>query len=155
MPKPTLSSDHVDDIKRHRIPECEFPISAAVEVPAGKTLVYLSGNCAFMSNPDAHRESIEAYGKNTEEQTVAVFRGIRQQLADMNLGLGDIVKMQVFLVGTKENAGRMDFAGFMAGYNKFFGTPKQPRLPARSTVQVAALSNPGFLVEIEAIAVRP
>jgi enamine deaminase RidA (YjgF/YER057c/UK114 family) len=49
----------------------------------------------------------------------------------------------------------MDFAGFMAGYTKFFGTPDQPNKPARSAVQVAALVAPGALVEIEVIAAKP
>ena len=38
----------------------------------------------------------------------------------------------------------MDFAGFMEGYVKFFGTAAQPNLPSRSVVQVAGLANPGF-----------
>jgi enamine deaminase RidA (YjgF/YER057c/UK114 family) len=42
----------------------------------------------------------------------------------------------------------------MAGYTQFFGTPSQPNLPVRSALQVAALANPGFLVEIEVTAVR-
>jgi enamine deaminase RidA (YjgF/YER057c/UK114 family) len=46
----------------------------------------------------------------------------------------------------------MDFKGFMDGYTQFFGGD-QPNLPARSVVGVAALANPGFLVEIEVIAV--
>ena len=33
--------------------------------------------------------------------------------------------------------------------------PAQPHLPVRSAMQVAALANPGFLVEIEVTAVRP
>jgi enamine deaminase RidA (YjgF/YER057c/UK114 family) len=69
--------------------------------------------------------------------------------------MGDIVKMQVFLVGDPGHGNTMDFAGFMKGYTQFFGTPEQPKLPSRSTVQVAALANPGFLVEIEVTAVRP
>ena len=73
----------------------------------------------------------------------------------MGLTMGDVVKMQVYLVGDPAKAGRMDFAGFMKGYVQFFGTEAQPRLPARSTMQVAGLANPGFLVEIEVTAVRP
>jgi enamine deaminase RidA (YjgF/YER057c/UK114 family) len=41
----------------------------------------------------------------------------------------------------------------MEGYTQFFGG-SQPNLPARSVVGVAALANPGFLVEIEVIAVK-
>ena len=48
----------------------------------------------------------------------------------------------------------MDFAGLMESYRQFFGTAEQPNLPARSTVKVAGLANPGWLVEIEVTAVR-
>jgi enamine deaminase RidA (YjgF/YER057c/UK114 family) len=47
----------------------------------------------------------------------------------------------------------MDFKAFMEGYTQFFGG-SQPNLPARSVVGVASLANPGFLVEIEVIAVK-
>jgi hypothetical protein len=39
----------------------------------------------------------------------------------------------------------MDFAGFMAGYMKYFGTKEQPNKPTRSALQVAALAAPGVL----------
>lgn len=61
----------------------------------------------------------------------------------------------MFLVGDPAKEGKMDFAGFMEGYTQFFGTEEQPNLPARSVFQVAGLANPGYLVEIEVIAVRP
>ena len=48
----------------------------------------------------------------------------------------------------------MDFDGFMAAYTQFFGTKEQPNLPARSTVQVAGLAQPGVMVEIEVQLVR-
>ena len=63
--------------------------------------------------------------------------------------------MQVFLVGDPAKEGKMDFGGFMEGYVKYFGKEAgQMNLPARSTMQVAALANPGWLVEIEVTAVR-
>jgi enamine deaminase RidA (YjgF/YER057c/UK114 family) len=73
----------------------------------------------------------------------------------MGMGMGDVVKMNVFLAGDPANGGKMDFAGLMKGYTKYFGTPDQPNLPARSAVQVAALAAPGALVEIEVIAAKP
>ncbi len=142
------------DVVRHKIPNSNFPIAAAVEVPAGRTTVYLSGAVPPVANADEPADSIAAYG-DTEAQTVAVLGRIKAQLEGMGLAMGDVVKMQVFLVGDPEKAGRMDFAGFMKGYVQFFGTEEQPNLPARSTMQVAALANPGFLVEIEVTAVRP
>ena len=84
-----------------------------------------------------------------------VLKAIETQLKGLGLTMGDVVKMQVFLVGDPAMEGRMDFGGFMKGYSEFFGTAAQPNLPVRSTMQVAALANPGFLVEIEVTAVRP
>ena len=40
------------------------------------------------------------------------------------------------------------------GFKMFFGTPENPGTVARSTIQVAALAGPAFLVEIEATAAK-
>lgn len=143
-----------DGIVRYPIPGSDFPISAAVEVPAGKSTVYLSGMVPPVTNKDAPNGSVASYG-NTEAQTVAVLKRIQEQLARLKLGMGDVVKMQVFLVGDSDNDNKLDFAGFMKGYTQFFGTKEQPKLPVRSAFQVAALAGPGMLVEIEVTAVRP
>ena len=142
------------EVKRYKIPDSDFPISAAVEVPAGKATVYVSGNVPPVVDTKAPKDTAAAYG-DTKTQTVGVLTAIEKQLKGMGLGFGDVVKMQVFLVGDEAQGGRMDFAGFMAGYRQFFGTKEQPKLPARSAFQVAALGNPGYRVEIEVIAVRP
>ena len=144
-----------EGIIRHKLPNnSTFPIAAAVEVPAGKTTVYLSGTVPPLADPKAAKDSIAAYG-DTHFQTVSVLTAIERQLKALGLTMGDVVKMQVFLVGDPAQGGRMDFAGFMKGYSQFYGTEAQPNLPVRSTMQVAALANPGFLVEIEVTAVRP
>ena len=141
------------DVVRHKIPNSTFPISAAVEVPAGSTLVFLSGVVPPVADSNASKDSPQAYG-DTKTQTVGVLRSIEKQLKDMGLSMSDVVKMQVFLVGDPAKGGKMDFAGFMAGYTQFFGTPTQPNLPSRSAMQVAGLASPAFLVEIEVTAVR-
>jgi enamine deaminase RidA (YjgF/YER057c/UK114 family) len=142
------------DVVRYKIPNSTFPISAAVEVPAGKTLVFLSGAVPPVADTSAPKDTPQAYG-DTRTQTVGVLTSIEKQLKGMGLSMGDVVKMQVFLVGDPAKGGKMDFAGFMAGYTQFFGTPVQPNLPSRSAMQVAALASPNFLVEIEVTAVRP
>ena len=143
------------DVIRHPLPNnSNFPIAAAIEVPAGKTLVYLSGKVPPPINSKTDPSSVAVYG-NTEVQTVGVLGAIRDQLKGLGLGMGDIIKMQVFLVGDPSLSGKMDFAGFMKGYTQFFGTSEQPKLPVRSAMQVAALASPDFLVEIEVTAVRP
>jgi enamine deaminase RidA (YjgF/YER057c/UK114 family) len=143
-----------DEVIRHKIPNSDFPIARAVEVPAGKTTIYVSGAVPPVADPAAAKNTVAAYG-DTKAQTVAVFQSIEKTLKDLGLGLGDVVKMQVFLVGDPTKEGKMDFAGFMEGYRQFYGTAEQPNLPARSALQVAALANPGYLVEIEVTAVRP
>lgn len=142
------------EVVRHKIPGSDFPIAAAVEVPAGKTTVYVSGAVPRAIDASAPKDSRAAYG-DTKAQTVNVLGSIKKQLESMDLGLGDVIKMQVFLVGDPELEGKMDFAGFMEGYRQFFGTAEQPNLPARSAFQIAGLANPAYLVEIEVVAVRP
>jgi enamine deaminase RidA (YjgF/YER057c/UK114 family) len=150
---PTLALSQ--DVIRHKLPNGNtFPISAAVEVPAGKTLVFLSGMVPPVSDPKAPKDSPAAYG-DTKTQTIGVLNSIKSSLEGMHLTMGDVIKMQAFLVGVPDKGGKMDFEGFMQGYTQFFGTTAQPNLPVRSAMQVAALAGPGFLVEIEVTAVRP
>jgi enamine deaminase RidA (YjgF/YER057c/UK114 family) len=131
----------------------ESPIAKMVTVPAGATTYYLSGMVAPVSNPAAPKDSIEAYG-DTKTQTIGAIGEIKKALASQGLTLGDVVVMHVFLAGDPAKGGKMDFAGMMEGYKQFFGTKDQPNKPARSTVQVAALVGPAFLVEIEVIAAK-
>lgn len=141
-----------EDVIRHPIPNSDFPILQAVEVPVDKTMVYLSGTVPSVINEDADPNSAEAFG-TTEEQTVTVMNRIKGQLEGLGLGVGDIIKMQAFLVAPEGET--VDFQGFMAGYTQFFGTEEQPNLPVRSAMVVDALVNPGWLVELEVTAVRP
>jgi len=141
-------------VERIPIPNSDFPISQGVWVPAGYDTLYLSGNIPPVSNPSAPKGSTQAYG-DTQTQTVAVLKRIEQALTAQRLSLADVVMMHVFLTGDPAKDGKMDFAGFMAGYSQFFGTKEQPNKPARSAMQVAALAAPGALIEIEVIAVRP
>jgi enamine deaminase RidA (YjgF/YER057c/UK114 family) len=142
------------EVIRHRTPGSNFPIAAAVEVPAGKTIVYLSGMVPRVTNEQAARNTIASFG-DTKAQTVSVLQTIEQALQRVNLSMKDVVKMQVFLVADPAKENRMDFAGFMEGYTQFFGTAEQPNLPSRSVMAVAGLVNLGWLVEIEVTAVRP
>jgi len=143
-----------EDVVRHGNPNPDSPIAQAVEVPPGHTLVFLSGVGPDMADKSAPEGTAGAYG-DTKTQTLSVLRKIEAILESMGLGMTDVVRMQVFLAGDRAQGGRMDFAGMMAGYRIFFGSAKQPNVPARSTMQVVALANPGWLVEIEVTAVRP
>jgi enamine deaminase RidA (YjgF/YER057c/UK114 family) len=129
----------------------DFPIASVVTVPAGTTTYYLSGIPAPVINPNAPKGSVEAYG-DTMTHTIGTLTAIKGILAEQKLTMGDVVSMHVYLVGDPAKDGKMDFAGMMEGYKQFFGTKEQPNKPSRSTVQVAALVAPGYLVEIEVIA---
>jgi len=141
------------DVIRYKIPNSDFPIAQAVEIPAGQNLVFLSGAGPDIADKSADKDSPIAYG-NTKVQTLSTLKKIEANLKSMGLGMGDVVKMQVFLVGDPAIGGKMDFAGLMESYRQFFGTAEQPNLPARSAMKVAGLANPGWLVEIEVTAVR-
>ncbi len=150
----TAADAAAQGVIRHPLPNSDFPILQSAEVPGNLTTVYLSGAGAPVSDASAPARSVQAYG-DTMTQTVATLTAIERTLKGLGLGMGDVVRMTVFLVGDPAAGGRMDFDGFMRGYRRFYGTAEQPRLPTRSTVQVAALANPGWLVEIEVTAVRP
>jgi enamine deaminase RidA (YjgF/YER057c/UK114 family) len=138
---------------RHKAARADAPIAQAVEVPPGSALVFLSGVGPDVADKDAPKGSIAAYG-DTRAQTLDVLGKIEVNLGSLGLRMKDVVKMQVFLAGDPARGGNMDFDGMMAAYRKFFGTAEQPDLPARSTVKVAGLVRPGWLVEIEVTAVR-
>jgi enamine deaminase RidA (YjgF/YER057c/UK114 family) len=138
------------EVVRHPIPNSTFPIAQAVEVSGNVKTVYVSGQVPPAINKDADPNSAQAYGDITI-QTVGVLNRIKGILEGLGLSMADVVKMQVFLVHS--TAAPMDFKAFMEGYTQIFGG-SQPNLPARSVLGVASLANPGFLVEIEVIAVK-
>nr|WP_242043627.1 RidA family protein [Leptolyngbya sp. FACHB-671] len=142
------------EVVRYPIPNSTFPIALAVETPPNAALVHLSGQVPPVVDETAPESSIAVYG-DTKTQTIGVLEKIQAILQSMDMTMGDVVKMQAFLVGDPSNGGAMDFAGFMEGYTQFFGTEEQPNLPSRSTMQVAGLVDPGWLVEIEVMAARP
>lgn len=129
------------------------PIANSVELPPGSRIVYISGTVPGVADAAAPQGSAQRYG-DTATQTRSVLRTIETRLLAHGMTLGDVVMMRVFLVrppGTQA----MDFAGMMTGYREFFGTATQPNRPARSTMEVAGLVDPGWLVEIEVTAAEP
>jgi enamine deaminase RidA (YjgF/YER057c/UK114 family) len=140
------------DIVRHKIPGSDFPIAQAVTLPPGATIHFISGQVPPVVDKAAAPDSLAAYG-DTRTQTMGVLKKIDEILKGMNLAMGDVVKMQVFLVGDPAKGGRADIKGFMEAYTQYFGG-SQPNLPARAVMQVAALNVPGWLVEIEVVAAK-
>ncbi len=140
------------DIVRHKIPGSDFPIAQAVSIPPTATIHFISGQVPPVVDKSAPADSLAAYG-DTKTQTLGVLKRIKEVLESMGLGIPDVVKMQVFLVGDPAKGGRADVKGFMEGYTQYFGG-SQPNLPARAVMQVAALNSPGWLIEIEVVAAK-
>ncbi|MBU6267725.1 MAG: endonuclease [Sphingomonadales bacterium] len=120
-------------------------IASTATVPPGSRLVWLSGATAAPVDPAKPDE----FG-DTATQTKSILTKMKATLEGMGLGMGDVIKMNVFLVAPQAG-GHMDAPGMNAVFKTFFGTPEQPNKPTRTTVQVAALGRPTTLVEIEAV----
>ena len=123
-------------------------ISGTALIPPGSKILYLSGGTASPVDPTKPDE----FG-DTATQTQSILSKMKTNLESMGWSMGDIVKMNVYLVAALPG-GRMDSAGMNGVFKTFFGTPEQPNKPTRTTVQVAALGRPTTLVEIEAIAAK-
>ena len=132
-------------------------ILQGVTVKPGATMLYLSGQLASPIDPAAKTPpaqlTIADFG-DTKTQTVSILNKIKTILAARGFSMADIIKMTVFVAGDPKLGGKMDFAGMNDGFKQFFGTPENPNTVARSTVQVAALAGPAFLVEIEVTAAK-
>ena len=128
------------------------PILSSVEVPAGKNLVFLSGQVPSPVNPDAPADK-RTLG-DMETQTMSVLKKIEDHLKSIGMGMGDVVKAQAFLVADPAT-GMVDREGFNRAFAKFFGTEAQPNKPTRSAFVIAGLGSPTMFVEIEVMAVRP
>jgi enamine deaminase RidA (YjgF/YER057c/UK114 family) len=149
------AADKSNEIVRHEnAGSTPSPIARAIEVPASYRIIFHSGITPQPANPKATPGTAEYWG-STKTQSLSVLSRLQESVKSMGLTFGDVVKMTVFLAGDPATSGRMDFAGFMEAYSQYFGTKEQPNRPARSTVQVANLVQPGMLVEIEIILAKP
>jgi enamine deaminase RidA (YjgF/YER057c/UK114 family) len=118
------------------------PISAGVALPTGTSGFWVSG-----TPPSA------PYG-DTKEQTESALHRVEAVLKPQGLTLRDVTYLRVYLVSDKKK-GAVDFKGFFDGYGEAFGTAANPTKPARSTLAVAGLVQPEWLVVVEAFAVYP
>lgn len=129
-------------------------ISSLVAIPPGAAFVWTSGTVPGMADRNAPAGSRARYG-DTKTQAISVLQRIEALLKERGLGMKDVVYLRAYLVPDPEKENRIDTQGWNDAYNQFFGTAGNPTKPARSTVGVAALVNPAWLIEIEAFAVYP
>ncbi len=131
----------------------QSPISSGVAIPAGAAWFWTSGTVPTPSDPNAAAGSRERYG-DTKTQAISALKAVEARLKERGLGLKDVVFIRAFLVTDKEK-GSVDFAGWNEAYGMFFNNTTNPTKVARSTLAVAGLVSPEWLIEIEAVAVYP
>jgi len=85
----------------------------------------------------------EVVSGGIEAQTEKVFDNLEKLLALEGCGLERVVRCTVFLTT------QADFAGMNTVYRRRLKEP----YPARSTLIVAALANPAYRIEVDAIAI--
>lgn len=129
-------------------------ILQAVTVPPGAETLILSGQLAAPLDPAKPVTGWESFG-DTKTQTVSILNKIKAILTAKGYAMPDIIKMTVFVTADPARTdGKMDFAGMNDGFKQFFNTPENPNTVTRSTVQVAGLAGPNYLVEIEVMAAK-
>ncbi len=95
------------------------------------------------SSSPMHRPAASSASATPRPSRRACLGKIEKELAASGLTMADVVKMNVFMVGDPAKGGGMDFGGLMKAYSRHFGEASKGNLPARTTVQVAALAGAG------------
>ncbi len=112
------------------------PYAHGCEVPTGSRIIYTAGEVGV--RPDG------TIPKTIEEQADCVWKNLENILKHAGFGMKDLVKMTTFLVKAEDVAA----AGKVRA--KYLGDTR----PASSTVIVAALVKPEWLIEIEVVAAQ-
>jgi enamine deaminase RidA (YjgF/YER057c/UK114 family) len=112
------------------------PYSHTAVVQGGSELVFVSGQVGMHADGSVP--------SSFAEQVDLTFENLLACLAAHGLGVDAIVKLGVFLVPGQ------DFQVLRAARERYFGAHR----PTSTSVFVAQLASPAFLVEIEAIAAK-
>ena len=109
----------------------------AVKVSGAQTILYIAGQVAY--GPDGGA----LHAGDFKAQARAALQAVKDQVEAGGGSLRDVVKVNTYLTDIRHRA---DYGPIREAY---FGK----RMPAHTLVAVAALAQPEFLIEIEAVAV--
>jgi enamine deaminase RidA (YjgF/YER057c/UK114 family) len=109
----------------------------AVKVEGGRTMLYVAGQVAYDGDGNA------AHAGDFKAQARAALRALKDQIEAGGGTLRDVVKVNTYLTDIRHRA---EYGPIR---EEFFGK----KMPAHTLVAVAALAQPGFLIEIEAVAI--
>jgi len=113
------------------------PYSHGIVVPAGQRLVFCSGQLGITAD--------KFVPADCAGQTRICFDNIAAILAEADMGLGNIIRINAFVTG------REHLADYMGVRNGLFAEP----YPASTLMIVSGFARPEYVVEIEAIAAGP
>nr|WP_090573473.1 RidA family protein [Paenibacillus sp. OV219] len=128
-------------------------IASAVALPASAATFSTSGTTPSMINKEG-KTIYERYG-DTEAQGTSILQNIEKQLKEQGLTMKDVIYLRVYIAPDAAKEGKFDYDGWFKAYAKYFNTKTNPTKTARSTVGVAGLVSPDWLIEIEAVAAYP
>lgn len=111
--------------------------SQAVKVTGAETILYIAGQVAYDGSGNA------AHAGDFKTQARAALQAVKAQVEAGGGTIANIVKVNTYLTDIRHRA---DYGPIR---EEFFGK----KMPASTLVAVAALAQPEFLIEIEAIAV--
>lgn len=132
-----MTKQHINPPSVFRSLEHGFPQAVAA---TGKRTLYISGQTAW----DPQRNLVG--GADLGAQARQAFQNLGAVLQAAGSTPSDVVSLRIYVVNYKpENAEAVGKA-----YRQFFTATAAP---ATTWVGVAALADPGFLIEVEAIAV--
>ena len=120
-------------------PDVHAPVGAyshTVSVPAGTTMVFISGQVGMRKDGSV--------APSLAEQSELVFQNLRSCLAAHGLGMDAVIKLTTFVV-----AGQ-DMQTVRAARLRGFGSHR----PTSTAVFVPQLVDPALLVEVEAVAIK-
>ncbi|MEP0885790.1 RidA family protein [Trichocoleus sp. ST-U3] len=132
----------------------DSPIASAVSIPTGQAYFWTSGTVPPVINSEAPEGSRDRYG-DTKTQALGTLKRIEGLLKDVGLTMSDVTYLRVYLVADKFKDNKVDYQGWFDAYGEYFNNSNNPTKTARSTLAVAGLVNPDWLIEIEAVAVFP
>jgi len=126
-------------IEQYAAPSAYDPPSyaQAVKVIGAETILFISGQVAYDDQGDP------AHPRDFPAQARAVFQALKAQVESGGGTLQNIVKLNTYLTDIRHRTELIPIR------EEFFGK----KTPAATQVAVTALGQPGWLIEVEAIAV--
>lgn len=136
-------------------------LDPGIVIPAGAEVMYMSGkgNHAWgegcMTRDERADKGDACQPGDMYEQGKAIFESFKNQLEEAGWSLSDVVMLRIY--GVPGEDGKVDSAAFNKSYFEYFGEKSMSgntNLPSRTFVGIHSLVVPGWLVEVEARAIR-